>query len=367
VIKTIGRKIFNMYKRCLVFCALRTPIKERVIVEAFLGKRDDDNISCYLAEIDETETPIYYVQTYNNRKLIPKGTRLIKKSLRYIWFMHTSSLIITNSRLHSDLVLKREGQKVLQFWHGIPWKKLAYDQPDIQFAAEDKAQYLARFKQDVAKWDYLWTPNKYAEQKFRSAFQYKGRCITAMYPADVDLLRLEHKKDYVTGIKEALGIPRDKKVILYMPTFREYLSDRSGKYQYYSNIDVEQFARNNASCIILARLHYLVDKAWQTKVNNLIDVSHYSSINDLYLISDVLVTDYSSAIYSFSLLQKPIISLQFDLAEYESVRGLYEDATTGMDIIAVNDVAAFNRINLQHDLQMSKAKDDYYDMSFEAN
>jgi len=274
--------------------------------------------------------------------------------------MHTSTLIITNSRLHSALLQKREGQTVIQFWHGIPWKKLAYDQASIHFSAEKTEHYLQRFKADVAKWDYLWVPNHYAKMRFQSAFRYEGQYIQAMYPADKQMLAVQDDQAYFQEIKAKLGVPGDKKVILYMPTFREQLMVGSGSYSYYSNIDIVQLAMQNPACVFLTRVHYLIAQRVGGSHTNLVDVSHYNSVKDLYLISDVLITDYSSALYSFALLKKPIISLQFDMTQYVHMRGLYEDAITDMDIIEIKDRQTFMKLDLQNDLPKSKPKEDYY-------
>jgi len=357
--KTI-RRLYDLCKRCIVFFAMRRPVRKRLIAESFLGKRNDDNISIYLTQIDQNITPIYYVQGRRNRSSIPQGKRLIKNSIRYIWFMHTSSLIITNSRLHASIVTKRQSQKIIQFWHGIPWKRLVHDQAHLNFAEQSSIEYLAAFKRDVSLWDYLWVPNTYAKARLASAFQYEGEYIEAMYPADKQMLSTRADATFVAALKQKLGLATDKRIILYMPTFREYETLNKGMHVYYSNIDIAQFARHNPGCIILARVHYMSHHLPLTDEPNVIDVSQYDSINDLYLMSDILITDYSSAIYSFSLLEKPIISLQFDIATYETRRGLYEDGIHDMGIIIVRNLAELMALDLQDELSKSSPKADYY-------
>jgi CDP-glycerol glycerophosphotransferase len=358
-----GKTVRRFYRLCqwvLVFFASRRPVKKRVIAESFLGKRHDDNISLYLAQLDTNVTPIYYVQGRDNKLAVPHGERLVKYGIRYIWFMHTSSLIITNSRLHESMLVKRPEQKVLQFWHGIPWKRLVHDQAVLNFTGQTNTEYLATFKRDVALWDYLWVPNAYAKARLSSAFTYEGEYIEAMYPADKDLLQRQADFAAIARIKQAIGLTSDKRVILYMPTFREYETLKHGVHAYYPSIDIAQVARNNPGCIILTRVHYLSADIPLATVPNVIDVSEYESVNELYLVSDILLTDYSSAIYSFALLRKPIISLQFDCAIYESRRGLYDDGIDGMDIIIVKNAAEFAALNLQTHLRPSRPQGDYY-------
>lgn len=331
------------------------------MVESFLGNKDDDNITILLGIIGNTYE-IYYVQRKENNSTVSYGKRIVKNSLKYIWFFHTSKLIITNSRLHHSLLKKRNGQKVMQMWHGIPWKKLVYDQTNINFQGQEKELYLTKFSNDVEKWDFLWCPSLYAEEKFSSAFRYTGEYIKQMYPADFELINSGGTEEKKVEIKERLKINEEKTVFLYMPTFRENHMISSGKYSFITTLDIEKFMEDKKDAVLLVRSHYLINEKILFINANIINVSSFNSVAELYLISDILITDYSSAIYSYSLLRKPIISLQFDKEEYLQNRGLYEDAIKDMNVLEISSDSILRNLDFSK-LVPANPQNDIYDFS----
>jgi Putative glycosyl/glycerophosphate transferases involved in teichoic acid biosynthesis TagF/TagB/EpsJ/RodC len=354
----IIRKLYMMVKFVLMRIALIFPLKERIVAESFLGNRNDDNIYYFLKNYDK-KIKVYYVQKKHNKSKQIIGKRLIKNTFKYVWYMHTSKIILVNSRLHHGILKKRKNQIVIQMWHGAPWKKLVYDQDSINFSHQTKISYLDKFSEDIKKWDYLWVPNQYAKNKLTTAFRYSGKYIESMYPAETKMLSLENNIEYINDIKTKLNLDLNKKIVVYMPTFRENKLISSGKYEYFSSFDIQKFAESNPNYIFLIRTHYLVYESKFTG-NNVYDVSEYSQVIDLYLISDILITDYSSAIYSFSLLKKPIISVQIDIPEYQNTRGLYEDGIVGMNIIEVKTKTDLNELCLET-LDNSIPKKDFFD------
>ena len=339
----IFKKMYNKIKKAIVQIATKTKLKNRIIAESFLGRKADDNITIFLAQY-QSEFEVYHVQMRKMKSALPYGKRLIKNSFKYIWYMHTSKYIVVNSRLHNSLIKKRAEQKVIQMWHGIPWKKLAFDQKKICFSKQTKEQYLKKFYSDVEKWDYLWVANQYAKSKLVSAFKYNKKFIHSMYPADKKMLSLNNI-DYINTLKVKMGLSQTQKIILYMPTFREHLSTKRGNYQYYSNIDINKMSNENQDYLFLVRTHYLILGEINLEQKNILNMSKYNSIIDLYLVSDILITDYSSALFSFSLLKKPIISLQFDLEEYQKTRGLYPEGIIGMNITEIKTLEQLNSLS----------------------
>lgn len=118
-------------------------------------------------------------------------------------------------------------------------------------------------------------------------------------------------------IKNQLGIALDKKIILYAPTYRQ-----RGSIPLPFNPDkLSQYLNNEY--IIITKLHYL--NCLSCSYNSVIDCTSYSNIADLMKISDILISDYSSLVLDFSLLNKPIILFQYDYDDYMSQRGVYFD------------------------------------------
>src|SRR5690606_26754856 len=116
--------------------------------------------------------------------------------------------------------------------------------------------------------------------------------------------------DEVLTIKQRLGIPSDKKVILYAPTWRDDAQRSDGTYGDKNKVDYEYLAQSLAQdYVLLFRAHYYVSERpnFTQHPAFFFDVSHYDDITDLYLISDVLVTDYSSVFFDFAALNRPMI------------------------------------------------------------
>lgn len=359
--------MIRQIKRLLVRIIVRTsqllPLKRIVIFESYLGKRVDLNI-VKLLEID-FGCPKYFV--YQDMMQIDKeqlhGAICVRKSsLKYFILMAQATLIITNSRLHQSVRNKKNGQKIIQVWHGIPWKKLVHDQPQISFHHQTKEAYLNAFRSDVAKWDYLWVPSVEAEAKLKRAFQYQGACIRSMYPADQMLLsKSKHSARYLAW-KQQYDM-----VVLYMPTFREHLSSSNKRgYADYQSIDLERLAQSYPNILFLTRSHYLIQERKIQQSTNVIDVNCEADLNQLYMDADILLTDYSSAIYPFSLLHKPIVSIQVDKEVYESLRGLYSDATCGMNITYIESIEEFEQIGWDN-LPYSQVNQTYYDCTYQTD
>ena len=131
----------------------------------------------------------------------------------------------------------------------------------------------------------------------------------------------------VEAVKKKLGISDDKKVILYMPTYREYLRDSNNSCYLAPPIDLEKWERElGDEYVLLIRAHYLVVKELEINQNGFVyDVSKYEYLNDLYAISNVLISDYSSAFFDFAVLERPEFCFAYDIEEYEEKRGLYID------------------------------------------
>lgn len=336
------------------------PLKKAIVFESYLGKRVDLNI-LYLMAIDVPYDKYFVCDgALSIDELQLSRVKIIKKpSLRYLITMARASIIVTNSRIHQNVFKKKKQQCIIQLWHGIPWKKLVYDQQHITFHHKTKDEYLSEFSNDVMKWNYLWVPSVEAEEKLVRAFRYQGEVIRSMYPADVVLLNQTPKSDRYTEWKS-----KYKTIVLYMPTFREQKAGYNNRgYADYQSIDIEALADKQPMTLFLVRSHYLIQDKMKRKRANIIDVNDVLDLNSLYLDVDVLLTDYSSAIYPFSLTRKPIVSVQVDKIEYELLRGLYSDGTVNMQMTYVDCVEELYAIRWDN-LNQSAVNQHYYDVHY---
>lgn len=306
---------------------MRLPLKDnRVLFESFLGK----NYSCspkYIYEYMLKENPDYdFIWVFNKTgKKIPGQAKQVKRfGLRYYYYMATSKYWVSNSRIPASLD-KREGNVYLQTWHGTPLKKLVFDMNDIHSA---NPKYKSIFFKQSRRWDYLLAPNQYSSDIFRRAFMFDKQMIEVGYPRN-DILYDVKKGELAEKIKERLHIPKNKKIILYAPTWRDDEFYAPGKYKFNLKLNLKQMKQElGDEYFIILRMHYFIaDHIETTGLDDfVINLSSYDDISELYLISDILMTDYSSVFFDYANLQRPILFYTYDLEKYrDTLRGFYID------------------------------------------
>ncbi len=304
----------------------KLPIKSnKIVFESYLGRSYNDNpraISDYITENDLDYNIIWF---FNEPKKFEDDTieATKKPSISYLFHLATAKYIVTNSRMPKHFT-KRKDQVLIQTWHGTPLKKLVLDMKENHFPNTSKIEYFTEFLNDVKYWDYLLSANQYSTDIFRGAFAYEKEILELGYPRNDRLIN--YHPDEKRAIKQNLQIDLKKKILLYTPTFRENNAKEKGKYNENITLKFNRVLEQNPDWIILVRSHYLITEKIKFKNPNVINVSEYLDINDLYLISDVLLTDYSSTIFDFAILNRPIIKYAPDLELYESkMRGFYLD------------------------------------------
>src|SRR5690606_21771383 len=135
-----------------------------------------------------------------------------------------------------------------------------------------------------------------------------GKVIESGYPRN-DVLS-NYSDTLISSIKKELAIPDEKKVMLYAPTWRDNEFYQKGKYRFEFQFDLERWKQEfGDEWVLLSRMHYLVAENFDFAAHDGIvyDVSGYPDIRDLYLISDLLITDYSSVFFDYAILNRPIV------------------------------------------------------------
>lgn len=222
-------------------------------------------------------------------------------------------------------------QVYVQCWHGTPLKRLGCDIETYGDGIVNNKDTTRRvFEQDAKKFKYLISPSGYCSEKLSSAFNLKGlgkedAVIEEGYPRN-DAICNATKED-VKRIRDDLGIPEGKKVILYAPTYREDQRQTNLGFVYEPPIDFNRLReRIGDGYVVLFRAHYYVANALNFDAYNgfVLNASDYPDINDLYVISDILITDYSSVFFDYGILKRPIIFYMYDLEFYrDELRGFY--------------------------------------------
>ena len=269
-----------------------------------------------------------FIWAFNNpsKHDIIKDKRLTivkTKTKDYYKNISSSKYWIVNSIL-DECITKKKGQVYVQCWHGTPLKRLRYDIEVNGAVLNTVEEIRKRNDRDASKFDYFISPSKYCTEKFTSAFNLialgkKDIIIEEGYPRN-DSLFNRNKKD-IDKIKVKLGIPKDKKVICYLPTFRDNQHTSGVGYTYNLAIDFDSLKKRfGKDYVILFKPHYFIaNKIDLSKYKNFVyNVASYDEINDIYLASDLLITDYSSVFFDYANLNRPVMFYMYDFDDYKN-------------------------------------------------
>ena len=265
-----------------------------------------------------------------NRPIDIVGSQVIKhKSLSFYYYLSKAKYWVFNNKM-PDYLHKKSDQIYLQTWHGTPLKRLAHDMPDTGVtyyrSQQSYQEMVASYDKDSRLWDFLISPNSFATDVFRSAFQFpKEKIIGTGYPRN-DSLMTTSATD-IARLKASYHLPQDKKVLLYAPTWRDDAYTLKG-YTFDLQIDFAKWYESlGDNYVIIFKPHYLISnlvKIPETLSDFVRQAPATSDINDLYLISDCLVTDYSSVFFDYANLNRPIYFYMPDFESYKNrLRGFY--------------------------------------------
>ena len=338
--RKFGRFLLNKKKQLEYLpYFFRYKVNDKVIIfECFNGR----NYTCSPQAIYERLTKMKQFKDYKfvwsfidvDKHQVMKSKNLIivkHGSKDYYKYFSLAKYWIVNS-IVDEGIIKKKNQIYVQCWHGTPLKRLRYDINVEGEGFNSISEIRKRNDLDAKRFDYFISPSKYATEKFVSAFNLKklGKdniIIEEGYPRNDSLFN--YNKKTVENIKKKLNVPLDKKVIFYLPTFRDNQHESGIGYVYDLMIDFESLRKKfKDKYVFLFSSHYFVaNKINVDKYKDfVINVSGYDDINELYIISDIIMTDYSSIFFDFANLKRPMIFYMYDLKLYKNkLRDFYID------------------------------------------
>lgn len=317
------------YKLAYFHRYLKQPVKENVILfETFMAKNYSDSPKYIYEYIAQNHPEYECVWAINDGAKIPYGAKTVKRfSFQYAYYLAVSKYLVFNVR-PPLWYRKREEQVFLETWHGTPLKRLVFDQEEVTSASPKYKQQFYRQRKD---WDFLVSANPFSTKTFRSCFLYEGEMLEYGYPRN-DILYWPNKDEIAQQLKEKLGIPKDKKTILYAPTWRDDQHYGSGQYKFELALDLQLMKeRLQDDYVVLLRTHhYISDHIDVSGLGDfVINLSSYDDISEIYLISDICITDYSSVFFDYANLKRPILFYTYDFDKYKNqLRGFYIDMNT---------------------------------------
>lgn len=260
---------------------------------------------------------------------IPGNARKIKRSrFQYLYHMAVGRVWVFDCR-QPQFLIKRPEVSYIQTWHGTPLKKLALDMESVSMAGSDTIeQYHHNFYTNTRTWDYLIAQNAYSSEIFKRCFAFDKTMLEIGYPRN-DILINHNSTEYINQLKTEMGLPLDKKVLLYAPTWRDNAFYGQGRYKFATPFDYDKVREAlSDEYVLIIKYHYLVREKidWDDYKGFIYQYGENEDIANLYLVSDCLITDYSSVMFDYSLLKRPMFFFAFDLEDYkDGLRGFYFD------------------------------------------
>lgn len=335
-------KIYHPLMRAMYKLVSKFPADHNLIVfESGLGRQINDSPKAIYDELVRRGDPRKKVWSYNRRLVLDEITSdaVLRLSPRYFWTMARAGTFVTNQNPQS-YITRGPGRTFVETWHGTPLKKMARDIDVVHGRAEG---YIDRVTLAAQQWSVLISPNSHTTAALRSAYNYEGPAIEIGSPRN-DALVLQDHGEVRARLLEEYDVPNDAKVILYAPTFRDDQPIGKGNFAFELAFDPVDFADHfSPDTVLMLRMHML--SRLRTPIpkelsDRIINVSSYPEIQDLYSMADILVTDYSSVFFDYSILQRPMVFFAPDLELYrEELRGFYMDyeSTVPGEVVTTQD------------------------------
>ncbi|MGV9246591.1 bifunctional glycosyltransferase/CDP-glycerol:glycerophosphate glycerophosphotransferase [Streptomyces sp. NPDC003710] len=248
---------------------------------------------------------------------LPEDVEYAVIGSRAAWELLARAKYLINNANFADGVVKRPGSVHLQTQHGTPLKKMGVDQstyPVVAAASGSFTKLLTR----VDRWDYNLSSNRHSTRMWERAFPGSYETLEYGYPRN-DVYYTATADD-VARVRRELGIPEGRTALLYAPTHRDHDTGFDAR------LDLEAFCEAIGDAyVVLLRAHYFYDRGSARGDGRIIDVTGHRSSEDVCLAADALITDYSSIMFDYANLDRPIVVYADDWDVYREVRGVYFD------------------------------------------
>lgn len=301
------------------------PTKKQIVFTSMQSNNLSLDFRLLKEEIEYKEPSIKLVflckkmESSLNKKLdyIKYVFNMVGYMFKAMYYLSTSLVCVTESYCVPVSILKHKKElKIVQIWHSSgAVKKFGYQCLDTK---EGKSRELAELMCMHKNYDYAIAPSSKTKKMFSEAFNMDEKKIL-----DLGLPRLEYitnkKYDRTKEVYDEYPVLKDKKVILYVPTFRK------GKTVDLSEILNYQLDKDKYELII--KLHPLE----KNRVPDEYNISSKYTIYDLIKIADYIITDYSILSIEASILEKPIFLYLYDIEEYSKNRGLNIDLSKELE------------------------------------
>ncbi|GAA2874314.1 bifunctional glycosyltransferase/CDP-glycerol:glycerophosphate glycerophosphotransferase [Streptomyces mexicanus] len=323
-VRTRTRAAVNRSKRSAmgVFyqSQLRLPLDENLaLFSAYWSRSVSCNPAAIAAEVARLAPHVRRVWAVRPDAVdrVPKGVEYVRVGSKEYWSALARAKYLVNNVNFADAVVKREGQVHVQTHHGTPLKTMGLDQRKYPASTDMDFDKLL---QRCDRWDFSISSNRFSTAVWERVYPCSYETLETGYPRNDILVNATF--DDVRRARGALGLADGAKAFLYMPTHREYQPG------FTPSLDLARLAEElGPDVTLMVRGHYFYGSsphvAELRRSGRIVDVSAHARVEELYLAADALITDYSSAMFDYAVLDRPIIIYAPDWDIYSAVRGTY--------------------------------------------
>lgn len=325
-------------KTYMYLCYITRPRKEKsVFFASFRGQYSDNPraISECLHQM-APDVKIVWLVKPQFRKYVPDYVTVVPPKPRLALKAQAQSSVWVLNYVYRPTsgIYKNPSQFYIQTWHGDRGLKTIGYADELSMAKKKMSKNSNGYL--MSDCDLFIAASEYGVMKAHKGLRYEGEVMTAGMPRNDKLANLQTYKEEAVEIRKRLGIDSDTKILLYAPTYRE-----AGD-EFQCQIDISQTVASleagGNKWICLIRSHSLTKQLKVTQKEAVCrDVSDYPDMADLLLVTDLLISDYSSCAGDFLLTGKPVILAHFDKESYESKdRLLWVDPEKAGYLVAKN-------------------------------
>ena len=352
------RTIWSVARCLLGFLVCISKQKKTILFCSFGGRNFSDSPKAIYDEICHRDAfndwRLIWAFVDSEKFEIPRGEKVKVDTLKYFKELVTSKIWVSNSGMDRGIDLITNKIIRVETWHGTPLKKIGGEENQNSFGIKPED-----YDGPIDATAIRCAQSEFDRDIFSRIFHAtKNSFLVCDLPRNDEIVKYTINR--LEEIKCNLGIDLEKKVILYTPTYREYLIDENKQNFFAPPMNLKKWEEKLAdNYVLLIRAHYAVSAALKIKENAFVkDVSKYPNLNDLYAISDMMISDYSSTFFDYAILDRPMFCFAYDQQEYEEKRGLYLDLNKDLPCSVDKDEDALieHIINIDYEKASQKTK-----------
>lgn len=297
---------------------LRQPILNNTVVyTSFWGKSFNDSPESIYEYLSKNYPEFNHIVVFRNilqNISIKNGHAISFGTKEYWYYLARAKYFVNNVNFEEVERIKRPEQIEIQTMHGTPLKKMGFD-----VSADWKSSGYQRYLKKNRHWDYLTVPSDYVGEIAAHAYLHEATVLKVGYPRNDMLIEAAgtNRGEY---LKQKMGIDTNKHFVLYAPTWR-----KRGNVQLELNYEHLADALPENTIMIIKPHHLNTVIEFEPIAGKIILADNRFTIEDYYLVADVMITDYSSTMFDYALLKKPMIFYVYDYKAYTLSRGLNFD------------------------------------------